>query len=89
MIILLLLLYLSKCNVLVLNLILLEYLIDNKYIYPLLVNFFYKLVDQYQNAKEKHFLLHYVNMALTRSLLLFFGTIIINKLEINVLSTKS
>ena len=36
---------LFKCGVLVPNLILLECFVNNVYIYPFLVNFFYKKVD--------------------------------------------
>ena len=44
---LLLLLSLSKCSllVLILNFILLEYFINNRYVHLLLINFFYKQVD--------------------------------------------
>ena len=80
---------LSKYGVLVLNLIFSKYLINNRYIYLLLVNLFYRQVDKYQNAKKEHFLLHYLKNALNRFLSLFFGTIIINKLITDVLLTKS
>ena len=42
-----------------------------------------------QNAGKKCFLLHYLKDALTRSLFLFFGIIIVIKLEVDVLLIKS
>ena len=39
--------------------------------------------------QKKRFLLYYLENALTRFLFLFFGIIIVNKLEVDVLLTKN
>ena len=76
---LLLLLYLSKYTVSVLNFILLKYFVNNKYIYLLLINFSYNKSINCQDTKKKHFLLYYLKNALTKSLSLLFNIIVIIK----------
>ena len=56
----LLIMSLSKCNILVPNLIMLEYFVDNGYAYLLSVKFSYKQVNHLLECRKEALLLHHL-----------------------------
>ena len=69
--------------------ILLKYLVDDICIYLLLVNFFYRQVYHLSGCQRGVLFITLFENALIISLSLFFSIIIVNKLEADVLPTKS
>ena len=75
---------LFKYSLLVPKFILLEYLVDNGYVYLLSINFSYKQVNPLSGCRKKTLFLHYLKDALIRFLSLYFGTIIVSKLKADI-----